>query len=670
LTALAVALLAWLGGGLTALALRGRAASTVIGLAAALVGALACAAAALGALTTAGPIATLSTPWTLPGGAFRLLVDPLAGVFLVPLALMGGLGAGYGVSYLRTGHHGAHGADPARSVGAALGIYALLLGSMALVVTANDLLLLLIAWETMTLTSWALVVSDHQNPEVRAAGLEYLIASHLATAVLFFLLLALAQGSGTFEIAALDGRSRFPSGLLFLLAVVGFGTKAGIVPVHVWLPDAHPAAPSHVSALMSAVMVTMGFYGLARFLPILGEPAVWWGHLLLVLGAAGAVGGVLFAVAQRDVKRVLAYSTVENAGITTAAIGLALLGASLGRPDLVGLGWTAALLHVWNHALAKGGLFLGFGAAAQAAGSRNLDDLGGLLARWPRFGAVLALLAAAIAAIPGLNVFTSEWLLLRALLRGGTSEAGLVQVMLLGALVALAFAGGLAIACFARLVGVALLGSPRTDAAAGAPRLAPALAVPVVALAGACALVAAAPAALAETLAPAVERIAPSADVEVARAALDPLGIVLPLVVAAALLALGTRALLRAGPKPMRGATWGCGYPAPTAAMQYTSASFAEPITRVLQPILATETQTTPLDGAPGRVSWPGRMRWASRTADRALALLYRPFLARGAQLAVRLRAYHRPRVSVSLLYIAVTAVVLIALLFLPEGTR
>ena len=665
MTALAVALAAWLGGGAAAVALRRTAFGSAVGLGAVLIGGVA--AALAGARALAAPAATWMARWTLPAGALRLRLDPLAGAFLLPLAVVGVLGAVYGVAYLRRHAHG-HGAPAADSLGLSLGLYALLLGSMAAVVAANDLLLLLIAWETMTLTSWALVVSDHREDAVRSAGLQYLIASHLATALLLFLALALAEGSGSLEIAALTGRSRFPSALLFLLTVVGFGTKAGVVPVHVWLSDAHPAAPSHVSALMSAVMVTMGFYGLARFLPILGEPAAWWGYLLLVLGATGAVGGVLFAVAQRDVKRVLAYSTVENAGIATVGIGLGLLGSALGRPDLAGFGWTAALLHLWNHALAKAGLFLGFGAVAQAAGSRSLDDLGGLLARWPSFGALLVLLAAAIASVPGLNVFASEWLLLRGLLRGAMAETGFAQVVLLGALVALAFAGGLAIACFARLLGVALLGTARGSGAARAVPPPLAMTAPIAVLAAACLGVAAAPSAVAALLEPAVRTAAGAADAAAARATLSPLGALLPLLVGAALVVAAVRSVAARGPAPVRSSTWGCGYPVPTAAMQYTSTSFAEPITRVMQPVLATETETVALEGRPGTgATWPVQMLWLSRTADRALAVLYQPLFAWGSALAVRLRAFYKPRASTSLLYIAVTAVVLLALLFLPE---
>ena len=407
----------------------------------------------------AGASRNWSMSWAVPAGTLALHLDALTAVFLLPVAVVGALGAVYGRAYQR--HH-AGGASTDRSLAA----YNLLLLGMAVVVLAANLVLLLVAWELMTLASWTLVVNDHGERDVRRAGLRYLVASHVATAALMLLALLLATANGSFAVAPLVRGAATSASVLFLLALAGFGTKAGLVPFHVWLPDAHPAAPSHVSALMSAVMITMGFYGLCRFLPLLGEPALWWAYLLMVLGATGAVGGILFSIAQRDVKRALAYSTVEHAGVIALAMGAALFGTAVGNPAVAGLAWAALLLHIWNHALAKGLLFLGFGAVAQRIGSRDLDDMGGLLARWKLMGGVLVLGAAALAALPGLNVFTSEWLLFRALLSGATRTHGVDQVAMLAAVLALALAGAIAAAGSARLVALGVLGRP---AAPGRP---------------------------------------------------------------------------------------------------------------------------------------------------------------------------------------------------------
>ena len=615
-----------------------------------------------------------SIAWAWPGGAVALRLDALAAVFLLPVAVIGGLCAIYGVAYLR--NHARH--DPtARSIGTSLAAYNVLLFSMALVVTADNLVLLLIAWELMTLSSWALVVTDDEGPTVRAAGLQYLIAGHVATAalILFALLVAAAGGtsaiSALLALGALAPHAAVSTDVLFLLAVIGFGTKAGIVPMHVWLPDAHPAAPSHVSALMSGVMITMGFYGLARFIPLVGDPSPWWGYLLMVLGGAGAAAGIAFGVAQRDVKRVLAYSTVENAGIITLAIGVAVLGTAIGDPILTGLAWTAALLHLWNHALAKTLLFLGFGAAAQAAGTRSLDALGGLLRRWPLVGAVLLLGAAAIAALPGLNVFTSEWLLFRDLFAGVITLRGAPQIALAGGIVSLALTGGIAVACFTRLAGLSLLGSSRTASDADMHTPGWAMRLPLLACAVGCLAIAALPGYASAVLALPVHIIAPAADVRTIHAALQPLGFLLPVLSAGICVLLGIRALARRSMLRRHDTTWSCGYPQTTPRMQYTSTSFGEPLTRVLQPLLRTETLFRIELPEPNRnLAWPSEAEWKSNTADRLLVQLYLPIIYTVRRLGLRLRAYQSPRVTRSLSYVIVTVLVLLGLLFLPGTGR
>lgn len=438
--------------------------------------------------------------------------------------------------------------------------------------------------------------------------------------------------------------------------------------MHVWLPDAHPAAPSHVSALMSAIMITMGFYGLARFIPLLGPPASWWGYFLMILGALGAAGGVAFALAQRDVKRVLAYSTVENAGLVTLAVGVGLLATAQGQPVLAGLAWTAALLHLWNHAIAKALLFLGFGAIAQGARSRSLDALGGFLRGWPFVGALLCLGAAAMAALPGLNIFTSEWLLLRGLLLGAVAGQGVAQVAFLGGVLAVALTGGLAVACFARLVGVGLSGSARTAEAEAAPCPNWAMVLPLLLFAAACLLMGAIPSRAAAALSAAVTTVAPAADAHAAPTVLRPLGMVVPVLAVATALLFALRGRAGRRSRQRQDATWGCGYAAPTVAMQYTSTSFAEPLTRVLQPLLRAEVQGLV---EPDRAAiWPRARRWASGAADRVLVGLYLPLFAAIARAGQRLRGYHQARVTWSLLYIGATVLAVLALLFLPGVRR
>jgi formate hydrogenlyase subunit 3/multisubunit Na+/H+ antiporter MnhD subunit len=596
--------------------------------------------------------------WGLPIGALSLRLDPLSAAFLLPVGVVGALGAVYGVAYLRAHSHGG-------PIGGSMAAYQLLLLSMTVVVTANDLVLFLVAWEVMTLSSWALVVTDQKEPSVRAAGFQYLVASHLATAALFLLVLSLSAGS-TYEIDALSGVAVTPPSVLFLLAAVGFGTKAAMVPFHVWLPDAHSAAPPHVSALMSAVMVTMGFYGFARFLPLLGVPQSWWGYVFLLVGAAGAVGGVVFALAERDVKRVLAYSTVENAGIATLAMGLGVMGTASGNPLLAALGWTGALLHLWNHALAKAALFLGFGALAQGVGSRSLDAMGGMLGRWPLLGTLLVLAAAAISSLPGMNVFAGEWLLLRGFLMGGAASQGIPQAALLAAVAVLAMTGGLAVACFVRLVGLTLLGTARSHGAAAAAQPGWMFSAPIVGLLAGCVAIAAAPAVVAGALQIAVATVAPAAAVDAPARELQPLAVLLPLLGGVTALVAVLSLLSTRRSEVVHSATWACGYPDTTPAMQYTSTSFGEPLTRVLQPVLRSSVSSGERRGGADLV-WPGHMRWASTTMDRVLVIAYRPLFNAVGKAGAMLRGHYRPRVTTSLLYIVLTVLVLLALLFLPD---
>jgi formate hydrogenlyase subunit 3/multisubunit Na+/H+ antiporter MnhD subunit len=660
-SSLAVALAIWVTGALLALIVRHRPMeATVVGVGSALVGAGYGVSGAMTTLLGAG-MERWSGAWAVPLGSLSLRLDPLASVFILPICLVGGACALYGGAYLRP-------YAKERPVGAPLAGYNLLLASMTVVCLADNLLLFLVAWELMTLSSYALVVQEHALESVREAGRRYLIAAHLATAALLLLVLLVSAGTGSLELsAASPGTTAAPAALLFLLALAGFGTKAGIVPLHVWLPDAHPAAPSHVSALMSAVMVTMGFYGLARFIPLLGPPPLWWGLVLMALGAAGALGGIAFALAQRDVKRVLAYSTIENAGIIALAFGIGLLGTTLDHPALAALGWLGGLLHLWNHALFKSVLFLGYGVAAQRVHSRDAEAMGGLLRQWPAVGGLMILGAAAIAALPGLNGFTSEWVVFYGLLTGGVELRGTPQIALLAGVPALALTGALTAACFARLTGVTLLGESRSEGARHAAAPGWEMRLPMLLLATLCVACAWAPAQVVALLAPAVHQAAAGADTGAVAEAVTPLGAVAPLVALALGLGVGLRWLLgRRAPRTRGAPTWGCGYARPAPRMQYTASSFAEPMTRIFQPLLRSRVDR---DLSAER-AWPKAASWRSITPDRALAGLYEPMFQSVERALLRLRGLQQGRVSTYLLYIVLTVLVLVAAMILPLGTR
>src|SRR5437762_13470823 len=360
---------------------------------------------------------------------------------------------------------------------------------MALVVAAHDGLLFLLAWEIMALAPFFLVIFDDRQESVRHAAWTYLAATRIGTAFLLVLFVLLGGLAGSSDFDAYRAILLADPGLAsvaFVLALIGFGSKAGIVPAHVWLPEAHPVAPSHASALMSGAMIKIGIYGLVRILTLLGTPQPWWGWPLIAIGASSGVLGVLFALAQHDLKRLLAYSSVENIGIVLLGIGLGVLGLATGIPALAVIGFAAGLLHILNHSIFKGLLFLGAGAVQQGAHSLELETLGGLLKRMPWTGTAFLIGAAAIVGLPPLNGFVSEFLVFYAGFAAVMDPAASIALAGLMAIVAMGLIGGLAAACFAKAFGIVFLGSPRTAKAEKADEAAPAMRAAMAGLAPLC----------------------------------------------------------------------------------------------------------------------------------------------------------------------------------------
>jgi hydrogenase-4 component B len=413
---------------------------------------------------------------------------------------------------------------------------------------------------------------------------------------------------------------------------------------------------------MSGVLITLGFYGLTRFLPVLGPIPQSWAIALMGFGALGACGGIAMALSQSDVKRILAYSTIENAGLMTLGIGAALLATSMRQHALAALAWSAVLLHVWNHAIAKGLLFLSAGAMAEVAGSRDLERWGGLLRRLPLLGTTLMIGAAALIGLPGTHTFASEWLLLLALFRGCQAFAGPQRLAMLIAVVAVTFTAGAALACFVRLIGVGLLGHPRSREAAEcvAPRSA-GLRLTTAALAFLCLALVAFLQPMLGLLSHAVAELVPRGFSTEARRVASPLPWLALVPVAAGILFAIYRAWLR-GTRGVRSTvTWDCGYARPDVSMQYSASSLPQPVTRVLQPALKTMTSWT----AP-RGLWPSEMKWEARTPERALAELYRPGYLRLTSLLGSLSRLQEGRVMVYLRYVGLALLVLLAWFFWP----
>ncbi len=553
----------------------------------------------LGAAPATSRVLPLGLPWL--GAHFR--IDLLAAFFLFVVNLGAAAASLYGIG------HGRHESAPLR----VLPFFPAFLAGMNLVIVADDAFTFLLSWEFMSLASWALVLAHHREEGNARAGYIYLLLASFGTMALLLAFGLLAGAEGGYGFAAI--RAATPGALatvlVLILALLGAGSKSGLVPLHVWLPLAHPAAPSHVSALMSGVMTKVAIYGFVRIVfDLLGEPAWWWGMAPICLGAASAVLGLLYALWQTDLKRMLAYSTVENVGVIYIGLGLALAFQANGMAWAAALALTAALFHVLNHSLFKSLLFFGAGAVLSATGERDMERLGGLIHRLPVTAFVMLVGCAAISALPPLNGFVSEWLMFQAILQSPALPQWGLKIMIPAAGALLALAAALAVACFVRAYGVTFLSRPRSSAAREAREVdgasLSAMAIP----AGLCLAVGILPGLVIDALAPLTQLLVGGrmpAQAELPWLSIIPIAegrssynglLVFVFVLVSASVAvfaihrLASRAVRRAP-------AWDCGFPEPSPMTQYTGASFAQPIRRVFGTLLfqAREQVDMPLPG-------------------------------------------------------------------------
>lgn len=599
------------------------------------------------------PAFSLYRPWSVPYGSFAIELDALSAFFLLPVLILSPLAALYGCQYLAHWHG-------RKSIGASWFFYNVLVASMILVFVARNGMLFLISWEITALSSFFLVVFEHEKAAVRQAGWIYLVATHIGTAFLLVFFMLLGRHSGGLDFAGFAVHSAPLASLLFLLALIGFGAKAGFVPFHVWLPEAHPAAPSHVSALMSGAMIKMGIYGLVRTLTFLGSPPAWWGVLLIAIGLSSGILGILLALAQGDLKRLLAYSSVENIGIIALGLGLGILGLHAEAPLLATFGFAGALFHVLNHSLFKGLLFLGAGALLQQTGTRQIDHLGGLLKRMPWTGAAFLIGAVAIAGLPPLNGFAGEFLLYLGAFYSATELSGLAVFQSMAVVAGLALIGGLAVACFTRVFGALFLGAPRTPHPAAVGEVGWVMRLPMLILAGACIFVGLGAFAIVPSLAYVLPIIvgpdfalAP-AFFQQASSSLNNLSLVALgfLVLLALLVALRHRLLRRRTVDEQL--TWDCGYALPSARMQYTASSFAQPLTQFFAFFLQTRRHVSMPAGI-----LPAAASLHTETPDVFQEVLYRRFFIYIRAALAKWRRFQQGTVQLYILYIALTLLAL-----------
>ena len=541
----------------------------------------------------------LGLPWI--GASFRM--DALGAFFLAVANLGGAASSLFAIGY------GRHESAPGR----VLPFYAAFLAGMNLVILADDAFTFLVSWEFMSLSSWALVMAHHRDPDNRRAGYIYIVMASFGTLCLLLAFGLLAGGSGAYAFADMRSSHAALPGLVLILALLGAGSKAGLVPLHVWLPLAHPAAPSHVSALMSGVMTKVAVYGFIRIVFDLdGPPNWWWGVAVIPLAGITCVLGVMSALMQHDLKRLLAYHTVENIGIIFIGLGLGLAFSAHDMPAPAALAMTAALFHVFNHSLFKSLLFFGAGAVLASTGERDMEHLGGLIHRMPSTAFTFLTGCMAISALPPLNGFVSEWLTFQAILLTPDVPSWGIKLIVPAVGAMLALSAALAAACFVKAFGVTFLGRARTPAAQQAQETDRVSLVAMFAFAALCLAAGILPGFVIDALAPVVQSLVHG---RMPAQTAVPWWSIIPVTASRssynglllfAFITISTLAVVEiihrfASRAVRRGPAWDCGFPDPSPATQYTADSFAQPIRRVFGEVVfhARERVDMPAPGDP-----------------------------------------------------------------------
>ena len=590
----------------------------------------------------------------MPFGPHLLALDPLSALFSIPILLVACCCSLYSLGYWPAEQH-------PRTIRKTTFFFGLLTASLLSVLLARSTALFLLGWELMALAAYFALTTNDDDAEVREAGTLYMICTHSGTLTLFALFSLLATISGGFQLpasAALSG-SGVTATAIMLLALLGFGLKAGAMPLHIWLPSAHANAPSHISAIMSGVILKIGIYGLVRVLSFFHQIPVWWGITILCIGVVSAVAGVAFALGQHDLKRLLAYHSIENIGIIYIGIGVALIGISTGSPVLTLLGMGGALLHVINHALFKALLFLGAGAVIHSIGTRELERMGGLLRRMPRTALYFLCGAVAICGLPPLNGFVSELLIYLGLFNGVIRDSGSATAVVALAAPFLALVGALAVACFVKVFGIVFLGTARTEESSQAHEAGASMRLAMLILTLACLTIGLAPALFAPLLDHAVIAWQPAvAGSGLRLGTVAPLGWISLLGGALLLAILIFSRINKRTASDCSSETWGCGYLAPTSRMQYTASSFAEMLVSLFGGILRPERHQPEIRG-----SFPTTGHFSSHVPETVLEKLYIPLLNWANERMTPLRHLQHGQLHLYILYILLT---LVALLLIP----
>lgn len=584
---------------------------------------------------------TAELPLGLPWLPWQVRLDALSGFFLCVIGVVSATVGVYGIGYMR-GYE--NGREPLPVLGGFAGLF---LTGMLLVVLADDAFLFMLAWELMSLSSYFLVAYHHEHAANRRAAFLYLLMAHIGGLAILLGFGVMASFGGGFGFDAMRDATLSPTwaSVAFALAFLGFGMKAGLIPLHVWLPESHPVAPSHISALMSGVMLKVAVYGFIRVVfDLLGEIHWQWGVSVLIIGSLSALGGVLAALMHTDIKRILAYSSVENLGIIFIALGLSLLFLATGHPVIGTVALVAALYHAINHALFKSLLFLGAGAVLHSANEQDLEKMGGLLRRMPWTGWFFLIGSLSIAALPPFNGFVSEWLTFQAALQAWNLESGVLRSIVPIAAAILALTGALSAACFVRVYGIGFLGQARSRHVRRARRIPISMRVGQGLLAALCLLLGVLPTTFINLINAVPQEVLGYGltgatahgwlwltPVSAKTASYSAPLVAISLAVA---LGLGLYLLGRTIWRVKRCDAWDCGFAPPAANMQYTATGFAQPIRRVFGMLFHIDQNVDRQND--------GRLRYRLIVSDRFWGLLYLPiarFVEKAARRIVQLQS-------------------------------
>ena len=613
-------------------------------------------------------------PSLIPYLQLTVKLDPLGAFFVLIVSFLALALSVYSFGYVR-------GFYERKSVGVLAAFFNTLLMATTLVFTASNAFFFLIAWEIMALTAYCLVSFEHEKSETRSAGVLFFIMSHIGTGCLILGFLLLFQAAGgqspgdySFDTFRALGEKLSPGrrDTAFLLFLFGFGVKAGIVPLHIWLPEAHPVAPSNVSALLSGVIIKTGIYGLTRVLfDFLGTPPNWWGVTVLTIGTISAVLGVLYALMEHDLKRLLAYHSIENIGIILMGLGAALMFLHTNHPVLATLALIAGLYHTINHAIFKALLFLGAGAVLHSTHTRNMEEMGGLIKRMPKTAFCFLIGAVAISALPPLNGFVSEWLTYQSLLQGFGTTDSLVRLMfpLSGAMLALT--GALAAACFVKAFGITFLAQPRSEHAAQAHEASPTMVIGMGVLTAACVFLGLFPTTFLRLLEQVTQQLIgqplPAYLVRndgwvlgntqelggtVSTVGIALMGICLLPIPLVLWLLFGRRARVRIGP------TWDCGQRGLTPQMEYTATGFSKPIRMIFKALFRPRREVQrEYDYSP---YFAKTLRFESHIEEAFVTRLYRPLNRGILRFSRRMRGLQAGSIQAYLIYIFITLLLLL----------